>query len=175
MSYFPPPAGQVQPEERPRRYARVIGKARGRGMEPGIPRDWVDVLDVHPTALRPDCIAGYCWLQFPDRVREVHRKFLEFWYDPPGCALTDDELALLRQIVAADEPLMFQAADRTTRAEHAFDHQVDALRDLRKAGWIVLEVWPAERGQRGPARRRYVGARATLTSAGREALDLIGS
>lgn len=110
-------------------------------MEPGIPREWTPVLDVHPTALRPDCITGYCWLHFPDRVREVHRKFLEFWYDPPGCALTDEELALLRRIAAADEPVMFQAVGRSTPAEHAFDHQVDTLRDLRKAGWIVLEAW----------------------------------
>jgi hypothetical protein len=143
-------------------------------MEPGIPRDWTPVLDVHPTALRPDCITGYAWLQFPDRVREVHRKFLEFWYDPPGCALTDEELALLRCIAAADEPVMFQAEGRTTPAEHAFDHQVDTLRDLRKAGWIVLEVWPAEAGNRGPARRRYAAAQASITASGREALELMG-
>lgn len=174
MSYFLPPTGQFQPEEQPRRYARVIGKARGRQMEPGIPRDWTPVLDVHPTALRPDCITGYCWLQFSDRVREVHRRFLEFWYDPPGCALTDDELALLRRLAAADEPVMLQAVDRSTRAEHAFDDQVDALRRLRTSGWISLETWPAGKGQHGPARRRYVAAQAGLTPAGRESLEVMG-
>jgi hypothetical protein len=46
---------------------------------------------------------------------------------------------------------------------------VDVLRDLRKAGWIVLEVWPAERGNRGHARRRYAAAQASCTAAGREA------
>jgi hypothetical protein len=174
MSYFPPPPGQLHPDEAPRRYTREIGKARGRRREPGIPREWTPVLDVHPSALRPDPIAGYAWLKFPDRVREVHRRFLEFWYDPPGCALTDEELALLRRIEAAGEPVMFQAEGRTTPAEHAFDHRVDALRDLRKGGWIVLEVWPAEKGQRGPARRRYVAAQASCTPAGREALEIIG-
>ena len=143
-------------------------------MEPGIPRDWTPVVDVHPTALRPDCITGYCWLQFSDRVREVHRRHLEFWYDPPGCALTDEELALLRRLGAADEPVMLQAVDRSTRAEHAFDDQVDALRRLRTSGWIVLETWPAGKGERGPARRRYVAAQAGLTPAGREALELMG-
>jgi hypothetical protein len=149
-------------------------KARGRRMEPSTPREWTPVLDVHPTALRPDCITGYAWLRFPDQVREVHRTFLEFWYDPPGCALTDEELALLKRIAAADEPVMFQAKGRTTPAEHAFDHQVDTLRDLRKAGWIVLETWLAEKGQRGHARRRYIAAQATLTPPGRETLELMG-
>ena len=59
-------------------------------------------------------------------------------------------------------------------AEHAFDHQVDVLRDLRKAGRIVIEVWPAERGQRGHTRRRYAAAQASCTASGREALELIG-
>jgi hypothetical protein len=69
---------------------------------------------------------------------------------------------------------MFQAAGRSTPVEHAFDHQIDALRDLRKGGLIVLELWAAEKGQRGPARRRYTAAQAVLTPAGREAFELIG-
>jgi hypothetical protein len=46
---------------------------------------------------------------------------------------------------------------------------VDVLRDLRKAGWIVLEVWVAEPGNRGHARRRYSAAQAYCTESGREA------
>jgi hypothetical protein len=76
-------------------------------------------------------------------MREVHRQCLEFWYDPPGCALTDEELDLLRRIAAAEAPVMFQAEGSTVPAHLAFDHLVDVLRDLRKAGWIVLEVWVA--------------------------------
>jgi hypothetical protein len=131
------------------------------------------VLDVHPTALRPDALPGYAWLQFPDRIREVSRGYLEFWYDPPGCALTDEELGLLRTIAAADAPVMFQAEGSTVQAHLAFDHRVDVLRDLRKAGWIVLEVWVAEPGHRGHARRRYSAAQAYCTKAGREALELM--
>jgi hypothetical protein len=51
---------------------------------------------------------------------------------------------------------------------------VDVLRDLRKAGWIVLEVWIAEPGNRGHARRRYSAAQAYCTESGREAVELIG-
>ena len=68
---------------------------------------------------------------------------------------------------------MFQAEGRTVPAHLAFDHRVDVLRDLRKAGWIVLEVCVAERGDRGHARRRYSAARAYCTEAGREAFELI--
>jgi len=69
---------------------------------------------------------------------------------------------------------MFHAEGRTVAAHVVFDHRVDVLRDLRKAGWIMLEVWVAEPGNRGHARRRYSAAQASCTVAGREALDLIG-
>jgi hypothetical protein len=96
----------------------------------------------------------------------VSRGYLEFWYDPPGCALTDEELHLLRAIAAADAPVMFQAEGSTVPAHLAFAHQVDVLRDLRKAGWIVLEVWVAEPGNRGYARRRYSAAKRTVRRQG---------
>jgi hypothetical protein len=161
--------------DRPARASRTLTTARARSMEAGLPREWTPVLDVHPTAFRPDPLPGYVFLQIPDRVREVRRQFLEFWYDPPGCALTDEELDLLRAIAAAKAPVMFQAEGRTPPAHLAFDHRVDVLRDLRKAGWIVLEVWVAEPGNRGHARRRFSAAQAYCTESGREALELIGS
>ena len=132
------------------------------------------MLDVHSTAFTPDPLPGYVWLHLPDRIREVHRGYLEFWYDSPGCALTDEELDLLRRIGAAEEPVMFQAEGRTIAAHVDFDHRVDVLRDLRKAGWIVLETWLAEPGNPGHARRRYSAAQAYCTEAGREVLELIG-
>ncbi len=128
------------------------------------------MLDVHPTEARPDPLPGYVWLQVSERIRAVPRRVLEFWYDPPGCALTDAELALLRQLVAAEAPVMFQAEGRTTPAFLAFDERVDVLRDLRKAGWIVLEVWPAEKGQHGHV--RFVAAQASCTPPGRAAIAL---
>ena len=161
-------------DDRTPRRTRIVTKARGRRLEPGIPREWTPVLDVHPTAFRPDPLPGYCWLQTPQRILTVSRQFLEFWYDPPGCALTDEELELLRGIATVAGPVRFQAEGRTIPAHLAFDHRVDVLRDLRKAGWVVLEVRPAERGQRGYARRRYTAAQAYCTVSGREALALIG-
>lgn len=69
---------------------------------------------------------------------------------------------------------MFQAEERTVPAHLAFDHRVDVLRDLRKAGWIVLETRVAEKGDRGYARRRYSAAQASSTPSGRKALEIIG-
>lgn len=90
------------------------------------------------------------------------------------CGKTDEELGLSRKIAEADAPVMFQAEGGTVQAHVAFDHRVDVLWDLRKAGWIVLEVWAAESGHRGHARRRYSAAQAYCTQSGREALELIG-
>ena len=39
--------------------------------------------------------------------------------------------------------MMLQAEGRTVPAHLAFDYRVDVIRDLRRAGWIVLEVWEA--------------------------------
>src|SRR4051812_47859353 len=97
------------PDPNPPRPYRVTTKARGRRTGPGIPREWTPVLDVHPTAFQADALPGYVWLQVPNRIRLVHRQCLEFWYDPPGCALTDEELDLLRRIAAAEASVMFQA------------------------------------------------------------------
>ena len=73
------------------RVPRIIGKARIQRRMSAHEDPWHDVLDVHPTAHRPDCLTGHAWLQLPDRICEVHRGLLEFWYDAPGCALTDEE------------------------------------------------------------------------------------
>jgi hypothetical protein len=42
------------------------------------------------------------------------------------------------------------------------------------AVWIHLEVWPAEKGQRGHTRRRYIGAQTSITHSGRQSLGLMG-
>jgi hypothetical protein len=59
---------------------------------------------------------------------------------------------------------MSQAEGRTIAAHVAFDHRVDVLRDLRKAGWIVLELWVAGPGNRGHARRRFSAAKPIVRS-----------
>jgi hypothetical protein len=104
----------------------------------------------------------------------VHRGLLEFWYDPPGCALTDEELRVLRRIATATEPVLFQADGMSVAAHRAFDRQVEVLRSLRRAGWIVLETWAAGPGQRGHACRRFTAAQASCTLSGLEALALVG-
>ena len=156
-----------------RRNPRVIGKARLRRRLSTAAGSWCDVLDIHPTAHKPDCLSGYAWVQLPDRIREVHRGLLEFWYDPPGCALTDEELALLRRVATAVEPVLFQAENGSVAAHRAFDHEVEVLRDLRRAGWIVLETWAAGPAQCGLARRRYTAAQARCAPSGIEALALV--
>jgi hypothetical protein len=55
----------------------------------------------------------------------------------------------------------------------ADDHRPPRCCGTRKAGWIVLEVWVAEPGNRGHARRRFSAAQAYCTESGREALELI--
>jgi hypothetical protein len=80
----------------------------------------------------------------------VHRSYLEFGYDPPGCALTDEELDLLRTIGAVEGPVMFQAEGRTVPAHIAFDDRVDVLRRLTESrldragsvGRRTREPWP---------------------------------
>jgi hypothetical protein len=52
---------------------------------------------------------------------------------------------------------------------------VAALAGRYVAGRIVLEVWVAEPGNRGHARRRFSAAQAYCTGSGREALELIGT
>jgi hypothetical protein len=59
----------------------------------------------------------------PDHIREIHRQCLEFWYDPPGCAPTAEDLELLRRIAAAEVPGMLQAEGTTIPAHLAFDHR----------------------------------------------------
>jgi hypothetical protein len=77
-------------------------------------------------------------------------------------------------IAAADAPVVFQAKGSTVGAHLAFDHRVDVLRDLRKAGWIVLEVWVAEPRNRGHARRYFSAVPKPTTESGCKSLELIG-
>jgi len=69
---------------------------------------------------------------------------------------------------------MLQAERQTVAAHVAFDHRVDVLRDLRKAGWIVLEVWSRSRATAGTLAGASRQAQAYCTESGREALELIG-
>jgi hypothetical protein len=54
---------------------------------PGIPRDWVRVLERHPEpmGLARDgyALPGYVWLDTPAKPRSVAEHLLEFRDDPP--------------------------------------------------------------------------------------------
>jgi hypothetical protein len=69
----------------PQRWARVPpGLAWKR---PGLPREWVRVLERHPEPLGlagdgyP--LPGWCWLDTPAKVLSVCEHLLEFTQDPP--------------------------------------------------------------------------------------------
>jgi hypothetical protein len=54
------------------------GLARKR---PGLPREWVRVLDRHPEGVTT--IPGWCWLDTWPKVLAVSEHLLEFREDPP--------------------------------------------------------------------------------------------
>jgi hypothetical protein len=48
---------------------------------PGLPTDWVPVLDQHPEGIA--ALPGYVWLDMPGKVRHVPERDLEFTEAPP--------------------------------------------------------------------------------------------
>jgi hypothetical protein len=49
---------------------------------PGLPRDWVRVLERHPEGEKG--LPGYVWLDMPGKVRSVDPHLLEFTDEPPA-------------------------------------------------------------------------------------------
>ncbi len=43
---------------------------------PGLPTDWVRVVDPHPEGLVP--LPGYCYIDIPGKIRHVREAHLEF-------------------------------------------------------------------------------------------------
>ena len=64
--------------DRPRR-ARV--RPRLAWKRPGLPADWVLVLERHPEGLV--ALPGYVWLDMPGKVGHVQERDLEFRDEPP--------------------------------------------------------------------------------------------
>lgn len=54
---------------------------------PGLPRDWVPVLERHPEGVHG--LPGYVWLDMPGKVRSVGEHELEFTQEAPP---TGDQL-----------------------------------------------------------------------------------
>jgi hypothetical protein len=64
----------------PQRWARVLpGRAWKR---PGLPTEWVRVLDEHPEGVA--ALPGYVWLDLPGKPRHVPEHQLEFTDEPPA-------------------------------------------------------------------------------------------
>jgi hypothetical protein len=63
----------------PQRWARV--PPANAWKHPGLPKDWVRVLERHPEGL--STLPGWCWLDTPEKMRHVAEHLLEFREDPP--------------------------------------------------------------------------------------------
>jgi hypothetical protein len=62
----------------PQRWARGLPSLLWK--RPGLPRDWVPVLDRHPEGVRG--LPGHVWLDMPGKVRSVGEHELEFKTGP---------------------------------------------------------------------------------------------
>jgi hypothetical protein len=63
--------------------------------------------------------------------------------------VTPAEIALLRSLCAADV-VTFMPDDKTAAAGARYDATIESLREMRKAGWVELEV-NNPTGRRGAA------------------------
>ena len=61
----------------PQHWARVPPHLAWK--RPGLPRDWVRVLERHPEGVKG--LPGYVWLDMPGKVRSVAEHMLEFRSD----------------------------------------------------------------------------------------------
>ena len=64
----------------PQRWARGLQHLLWK--RPGLPRDWVPVLERHPEGVQG--LPGYVWLDMPGKVRSVGPHELEFMDEPPA-------------------------------------------------------------------------------------------
>jgi hypothetical protein len=62
------------------RWARVPPRMAWK--RPGLPTDWVRVLERHPEGA--EAMPGYLWLDIPGKVRRVEEHELELTDDPTG-------------------------------------------------------------------------------------------
>jgi hypothetical protein len=66
--------------QQPQRWARCPPRLAWK--RPGLPTDWVRVLERHPEGVKG--LPGYVWLDMLGKVRSVGAHELEFTDDPPG-------------------------------------------------------------------------------------------
>jgi hypothetical protein len=86
--------------------------------------------------------------------------------------VTEQEILLLQEICDADHKVY--APESSSLADlRGFDELVASLQEMKKAGWIELQVEKSGKLIRGYL-RRYKAAAAQCTAHGREALGLLG-
>jgi hypothetical protein len=82
--------------------------------------------------------------------------------------VTDAGITLLRPLAEADVVTIMPDAN-TAAALTRFDATLESLREMKKAGWVALEVADEQKRRRGRHRQTI-----RCTEAGREALRLLG-
>jgi hypothetical protein len=87
--------------------------------------------------------------------------------------VTDEEILFLQGLCPLKRRKFGLRGKRLTDLRQ-FDEFVDHLKQLEEAGWIELEVTPAE-GSVSGHQRRYCAAAARCTDRCREALGMLGS
>jgi hypothetical protein len=63
------------------RWARVRPELAWK--RPGLPTDWVPVLERNPDAMTPEPLPGYVWLELPGKVLHAPAHQLEFRDEAP--------------------------------------------------------------------------------------------
>jgi hypothetical protein len=87
-------------------------------------------------------------------------------------AMTDQEIALLRELCRSDHMAYIPQGSSTT-ALRQFDGLVLALYGMKKMGWIELEVEKGGKAVKG-YKQKYRAVAARCTKHGREALRMLG-
>ena len=86
--------------------------------------------------------------------------------------MTEQEIAILRALCQAGHQV-YSPQSSSLAALRGFDELVANLQEMKKAGWIELEVEKSRRLIRGYL-RRYKAVTARCTLHGREALRFLG-
>ena len=87
--------------------------------------------------------------------------------------MTPAEITILRSLAEADV-VTFMPEDNTAAARARYEATIESLREMRKAGWIELEVNEELKPVGGRHRQTNRAAAARCTEVGREALRLLG-
>ena len=86
--------------------------------------------------------------------------------------MTEQEITILRALCQAGSQV-YKPQSSALAALRGFDELVASLQEMKKAGWIELEVERSGKLIRGYL-RRYKAAAARCTEQGREAIRMLG-